>query len=101
MTEEVQAADDQFPTLVYKGHGPHSRAGGTYDHKVVEDEVEFDAALTDGWFPSLPEAIEGKLDVQEVAQEPVEVEKQEQPQLESTELNPEPVIEPKHHGKKR
>jgi hypothetical protein len=60
----------QFPVLVYKNQGPHQRAGGTYNHKLVEDETEFDAALTDGWFPSLPEAIEGKLDAQEVMQEP-------------------------------
>lgn len=55
----------QFPAFVYKDKGPHQRAGGSYDHKVVEDESEFDAALTDGWFPTLPEAIEGKLVAQE------------------------------------
>jgi len=58
----------QFPALVYKNNGPHQRAGGTYDHKSVEDEAEFDAALTDGWFPSLPEAIAGETAV--VAKEP-------------------------------
>lgn len=58
MTEEVQAADDQFPTLVYKGHGPHSRAGGTYDYTAANDLEELDAKLADGWFTTLPEAIE-------------------------------------------
>lgn len=57
MTEEVQAADDQFPTLVYKGHGPHSRAGGTYDYTAANDQEELDAKLADGWFTTLPEAI--------------------------------------------
>lgn len=58
MTEEVQAADDQFPTLVYKGHGPHSRAGGTYDYAAANDQEELDAKLADGWFTTLPEAID-------------------------------------------
>ena len=58
MTEEVQAADDQFPTLVYKGRGPHSRAGGTYDFADANDQEELDARLADGWFTTLPEAID-------------------------------------------
>lgn len=58
MTEEVQTADDQFPTLVYKGHGPHSRAGGTYDYAAANDQEELDAKLADGWFTTLPEAID-------------------------------------------
>jgi hypothetical protein len=58
MTEQVQAADDQFPTLVYKGHGPHSRAGGTYDYAAANDQEELDAKLADGWFATLPEAID-------------------------------------------
>jgi len=58
MTEEVQAADDQFPTLVYKGHGPHSRAGGTYDYAAANDQEELDTKLADGWFTTLPAAID-------------------------------------------
>lgn len=58
MTEKVQAADDQFPALVYKGHGPHSRAGGTYDYAAANDHEELDAKLADGWFTTLPEAID-------------------------------------------
>lgn len=58
MTEQVQAADDQFPTLVYKGKGPHSRAGGTYDYAAANDQEELDAKLADGWFQTLPEAID-------------------------------------------
>ena len=48
---------DQFPVLVFKNNGPHQRAGGSYDHKVVESVEELDAALADGWYATLPEAI--------------------------------------------
>lgn len=58
MTEQVQTADDQFPTLVYKGRGPHSRSGGTYDYTAANDQEELDAKLADGWFITLPEAID-------------------------------------------
>ena len=58
MTEEVQTADDKFPTLVYKGKGPYSRAGGTYDYAAANDQEELDVKLTDGWFTTLPEAID-------------------------------------------
>lgn len=58
MTEEAQTADDQFPTIVYKGHGPHSRAGGTYDYTAANSQEELDAKLADGWFATLPEAID-------------------------------------------
>ena len=58
MTEQTKAADDQFPTLVYKGKGPHSRAGGTYDYAAANDQTDLDAKLADGWFATLPEAID-------------------------------------------
>ncbi len=58
MTEQVQAVDDQFPTLVYKGHGSHSRAGGTYDYTDVTNQEDLEAKLADGWFATLPEAID-------------------------------------------
>lgn len=58
MTEQVQTADDQFPTLVYKGEGQHSRAGGTYDFAAANDQEDLDAKLADGWFTTLPEAID-------------------------------------------
>lgn len=58
MTEQVQTADDQFPTLVYKGHGSHSRAGGTYDYAAANDQADLEAKLADGWFATLPEAID-------------------------------------------
>jgi hypothetical protein len=58
MNKQVQIADDQFPTLVYKGHGQHSRAGGTYDYVGVNDQEDLDVKLANGWFTTLPEAID-------------------------------------------
>lgn len=58
MTEQVQTDDDQFPTLVYKGHGVHSRDGGTYDYVAVNDQKDLDSKLAYGWFTTLPEAID-------------------------------------------
>ena len=58
MTEEVQVADAQFPMLVYKGKGPHSRAGGTYDYAAANDQEDLGIKLADGWFTTLPEAID-------------------------------------------
>lgn len=49
-----------YPRLVYRCPGNIQRAGGTYDHKPVADDDENSAALADGWFATLPEAIEGK-----------------------------------------
>ena len=48
-----------FPTLVYKCPGAHQRPGGTYAYKGVKDEAEHAAALADGWFATLPDAIAG------------------------------------------
>lgn len=57
MTQKVQTAVDQFPTLAYKGKGPHSRGGGTYDFIGVNDQEELNVKLAGGWFTTLPEAI--------------------------------------------
>lgn len=48
-----------FPSLVYKCPGAHQRPGGTYAYMGVKDEAEHAAALADGWFATLPEAIAG------------------------------------------
>ena len=48
-----------FPRLVFKDGGPHSRAGGSYSYKLVEDIADLSDALLDGWSKTLPEAIEG------------------------------------------
>lgn len=40
----------EFPRLVYKGSA---------EHKLVENEAQFDAALAGGWFRTVPEAVSG------------------------------------------
>lgn len=51
-----------FPVMVYKGIGPYQREHGTYDYKTIGSDDEYNVAIADGWFPSLPEAIDGFLD---------------------------------------
>ena len=51
-----------FPTLVYKCPGDHHRTGGTYAYRGVSEQPQLDAALSEGWFLTLPEAISGKAD---------------------------------------
>lgn len=51
-----------FPTIVYRCPGdrfgpPHT----TYQSIGVTDQKAFDKALTDGWFATLPEAVEAFL----------------------------------------
>lgn len=47
-----------FPRLVYKGTGQHSRKGGTYSYCAAENEKQFSELIADGWFETLPKAIE-------------------------------------------
>ena len=51
-----------FPTIVYKCPGDHQRTGGTYAYRGVNEQPQLDAALSEGWFLTLPEAIAGKAD---------------------------------------
>lgn len=50
----------EFPRLVFQDKGPNQRAGGTYSYLSVEDESDFNAAIANGWFTSIPEAIESQ-----------------------------------------
>ena len=59
-------AKEIYQDMVYKCPGPYTRAGGTYDTKGVNSPEEHEQALKDGWFRTLPEAIEGKSAVVEV-----------------------------------
>jgi hypothetical protein len=62
----------EFPTIVYKVPGKHLRPHGTYDYAGVNTQEEFDAKLSEGWYESLPAAIEGKpAKPAEAASEPV------------------------------
>ncbi len=46
--------------MVYKVPGKHVRPHGTYDFAGVNNAEELQAKLKDGWFSSLPEAIDSK-----------------------------------------
>lgn len=48
-----------FPAFVFKNGGLLQRAGGSYSQLLVHDEDEHAAKLKEGWFATLPEAIEG------------------------------------------
>lgn len=52
--------------IVYKTPGPHQRPGGTFDYKGTSNAEEHEEALKSGWFPSLAEAVAGKLDEKKV-----------------------------------
>lgn len=57
---EKQKATSRIPDLVivYKGHGPYKRAGGTYDYAGVVEGEQLDLFLANGWYTTLPEAID-------------------------------------------
>lgn len=52
-----------YPKMLFKCPGDQSLSGGkSYGYKAVKSEDDAVAAIIDGWFPTVPEAIEGKLD---------------------------------------
>lgn len=55
----------EFPTLVYRCPGEHQRLGGTYSYLPVKDKDQYGAAISEGWFPTLPQAIDWKMYVAE------------------------------------
>lgn len=61
-----------YPKMVFKCPGDQVLPGGkSYGFKVVHSDEETDVAVANGWFPTVTEAVAGKLD-EPVAQEPVE-----------------------------
>lgn len=60
----------KYSDLVYQCPGPHSRPGGTFAYREVKSEVEHEEALANGWFRTLPEAIDGKHAEKEASFEP-------------------------------
>ena len=58
-----------FPTIVYKDGGPHSRPGGSFSWVEAPDEEAFNGLLKNGYYASLPEAIEKKSVSEEASNE--------------------------------
>lgn len=50
----------EYSDIVYRCPGPYQRPHGTFDFRGVTSKVDHEQALKDGWFNTLPEAIEGK-----------------------------------------
>jgi hypothetical protein len=48
----------EFPTLLYKCPGPWVGGGYSFATRPANDEAEFDAAVSDGWHPTVPLAVE-------------------------------------------
>jgi len=44
--------------VLYKGEGPHQRNGGGFSTLAVRSEQEIQDALANGWYRTMPEAIE-------------------------------------------
>lgn len=56
----------KYSNIVYRCPGPHQRPGGTFDYLGVNSEAEHAQALKDGWFETMPEAIDGKSSLKEL-----------------------------------
>ena len=52
---------NQYPMLVYRVPGQHQCKGGTYKYASVNNDDELRNMIGIGWFPSLGEAINGRL----------------------------------------
>lgn len=48
----------EFPRFVFRCPGAFQRAGGSYGYLSVADEEAHAKAIGDGWFATLPDAIE-------------------------------------------
>lgn len=49
-----------YPTLVYKCPGIHQCPNGSFGSKQVSNADEFKSMIAEGWYPTLPQAIEGR-----------------------------------------
>ena len=50
----------ELPTILYKDGGIYQRKNGTYSYKSVKTEKEYNEHISNGWYPSLNEAISDK-----------------------------------------
>lgn len=48
----------KFPMLMYVCPGPHKLAKGTYDFVAVNNEKEMEHVAKEGFYPTIPEAME-------------------------------------------
>lgn len=48
----------EFPTLLYKCPGPWAGDGYKFGSRPANDQAEYDAAVSDGWHPTVPQAVE-------------------------------------------
>jgi hypothetical protein len=62
----------QFPTILYRCPGPWLGGGYSFATRPANDEAEYDAAVSDGWHPTVPLAVEAW-------RKPVQVQPQPQP----------------------
>lgn len=76
----------KFPSFVYRCPGAHQCPGGTYDHRLVKSVEDLEAAASDGWWPTLPLAMDPPKTSEETAKalsvftvEEPEVEKKPEP----------------------
>jgi hypothetical protein len=47
-----------YPRMVYRTPGPNPVGAKSFAHESVADDAALAAALADGWFASLPEALD-------------------------------------------
>lgn len=62
----------KFPNMVYRCPGPHQRPGGTFAFQGVANEGELAKAVKEGWFETLPEAINGRASLVEAWKVPAD-----------------------------
>ena len=48
----------EFPTILYKCPGNWPGNGYSFGTRPANDQGEFDAAVSDGWHPTVPQAVE-------------------------------------------
>lgn len=48
----------EFPTILYRVPGPWPAKGFSFATLPAKDQAEYDAAVSDGWHPSVPAAEE-------------------------------------------
>lgn len=46
-------------TLVYRVPGNHQMPGGSFDYRQAKDDEHLAELLSEGWFRTLPEAVDG------------------------------------------